>query len=294
MNKLSSKIFLIYSVAVVILVSVFRFFQYVSIIDYSTGFFLREASLGGNLLYVLLAVFGAGFIALTFLGKKKAWSALTVSSDGMSNRATLFLGASFIIVAASKLLITMNMVDGGAFKLISSYVFSACMGALGLVLLKNTVPPIISGFIALFPAIYYFTLASEIFSEDLIIKNRSDNLILLLCYVCGTMFFASSARFFSRLETKLSRSRELIFGGFTFMLSFIHVLSKLLAYAFGGDAVFGMPPVSADAVLLLIISGTFLFVVCLTENNKEIDYLVVEKKKEKESSQPESSNENEE
>lgn len=281
MTQKSGKLLLLYSALAIVIVSVVRFFQYVSIIDYSTGFFLREAQLAGNLLYILLAVFGAGFIALTIIGRKKNWTALTVSSDGMSEKATLFIGAAFIITAAAKIIHTMNLTDGGSFKLISSYVFSVCVGAIGLILLKNTVPPMVTGFISLFPAVYYFTLAIEVFSDDLIIKNRSDNLILMLGFVCGTLFFTSAARFFARLETKNSRTREIILGGFTFVLTAVHVLSKLIAYAFGGDAVFGMPSISIDAVLLMLITGTFLFVICFTAQSKEIDYLVTEKKKEK-------------
>lgn len=282
MNKLSSKLFLIYSAAAILITSVIRFFQYVSLIDYSTGFFYRDATLGGSLVYIALAVFGIGFMVLTLYGKKKEWTALTVSSDGMNPRATIFLGGSFIIAAAIKLINTLGLENADTFKLISSYLFAVCFGVIGFILLKNTVPPMITGFITLFAAIYYFVLSIEIFSDDLIIKNHSDNLILLLCFVLGTLFFTAMARFSSRLETKYSRSREIILGGFSFILSSVHVLSKLVAYAFGGDAIFGMSGISADAVILMILSGTFLSVLAFTDSSKEIEYLIPEKKKEKE------------
>jgi len=282
MNKLSGKLFLIYSAVAVIISSIIRFFQYVSLIDYSTGFFLREAQLGGYLIYIVLAVFGIGFVALTFYGRKKEWTMLTVSSDGMNPKATIFLGASFIIAAAVKLINTLGLNNADSFKVISSYIFVICFGVIGFIFLKNTVPPMVTGFMTYFAALYYFVLAIEIFSGDLIIKNHSDNLILLLCFVLGTLFFTAMARFSSRLETKFSRSREIILGGFSFILSAVHILSKLLAYAFGGDAVFGMSGISADVVILMILSGTFLFVIAFTDSSKEIEYLVPEKKKEKE------------
>ena len=281
MSKISSKLILIYSAAAILITSVIRFFQYVSLIDYRTGFFFRDAQLGGNLIYVVLLVFALGFIGLTLYGRKKKWTALTVSSDGMNSKSTIFLGAAFIITAAIKIINTLNLVGADFFKIVSSYTFAICFGILGLILLKNTVPPFFIGFITLFSSLYYFVLAVEIFSDDLIIKNRSDNLILLLCYVLGTLFFTALARFFSRLETKNSRTREIIFGGFSFILSSVHVLSKLIAYIFGGDAIFGMSDISLDAVILMILSGTFLFVIAFTDSSKEIEYLVSEKKKEK-------------
>lgn len=278
MKTKTGMLFLIYSLAAIAVSSVIRFFQYVSIIDFSTGFYIMGSETAGCLIYIILAAFGLGFAALTIIGHKKKWTATTVSSDGMGSKATLIPGVAYLIAAVVQFVGAMNLDNAGFFRVIGSYALAISFAALGLCLMKSTVPPAVTGFINLLPALYFFTMATTLFTTDLTVKNRSDSLILLLTLVVGTLFFAAVARFFARLETRHSRSRELITSGFAFILSGTHVLSKLLAYAFGGDAVSGIDSISFDALVLMVISGAFIITVCTAKQSKEIDYLLPDEK----------------
>lgn len=283
MKAKTGKLFLIYSAAAIIVAAVIRFFQYVSIIDFNTGFFTYGSEKAGVLIYGVLLAFGIGFAVLTVFGARKKWTAATVSSDGMGSKATIILGASFLGSAICKFIDAMglDMSTGDSFfEIVGSYTFAIALAALGLVLLKSSVPPFVTGVIMLLSALYFFGSAVSLFTEDLVIKNHSDNLILLFIYILGTLFFVASARFYSRIETKLSRPREIITGGFAFILSGTYVLSKLIALAFGGESVNGMSGISADAVIIMLVSGAFLVTICTTEQTSEIDYLLPEKDEE--------------
>ncbi|MBQ8411565.1 MAG: hypothetical protein IJX15_07560 [Ruminiclostridium sp.] len=280
MNIKTGKPLLFYSIAAIIIASVIRFFQYVSIIDFRTGFFTYGSETAGALIYIVLLAAAAGFAGLTVFGLKKSWTALTVSSDGMGSKATIILGASFLGSAISKFIYSIGLdtdAGDGFFEIVSSYAFAIALAALGLMLLKSSVPPFVTGIIMLISALYFFGSAVSLFTEDLVIKNHSDNLILLFIYILGTLFFVASARFYSRIETKLSRTREVITGGFAFIVSGMYVVSKLIALAFGGDAVKGMSGINADAVIVLLISGAFIITLCTTEQKSEINYLLPEK-----------------
>lgn len=273
-------LFLIYPLAAIIISSVVRFFQYVSIIDFSTGFFIKESEKAGVLIYILLAVFSAGFAVLTVAGCKKKWTPATVSSDGMGSKSTIIPGIGYLAAAAIQFFAAAGLENEGFFKIIGSYALAVSFAALGLCLMKSSIPPAVTGFINLLPSLYFFVTATDLFTSELTVKNRSDSLILLLTLVFGTLFFAAVSRFFARLETKYSRGRELITGGLTFIFSGVHVISKLLAYAFGGDAIKGMDPISPDALILMVISGAFIITLCTAKQSKEIDYLLPEKKEE--------------
>ncbi len=289
MKEKTGKLFLIYSAAAVITASVVRFFQYVSIMDYSTGFFIKGAEPMGNLIYIILAVLVAGMLGLTILGACRKWTAVTVSSAGMGSKATIFLGASYLIAAVLKVYQLFSEEGGSFFRTVAMGAAVICFAVIGLMLMKSTVPPAVTGFLNIFPALIMFSQAVELFMSDLIIKSRSDKLLLLFVYVSGTLFFAGMARFYARLEAKLSRPREIFTAGIAFIFSGLHVVSKLLALVFGGSAaadmaLSGMNEISSDALALMVISGAYLCVICITKQSSPIEYLI-EKKKEKEENQ---------
>ncbi len=280
MKEKTGKLLLIYPAIAVIIASAVRFFQYVSVIDFKTGFFLKGSEPMGNLIYIILAVAIAGLLAITFIANKKKWTAITISSDGMSSKATIFLGASYLVGAVMKLYQLFTQESDSLFKTVAMVAAVGFFAAMGLMLMKSTVPPEVSGYLNIFPSLIMFSQASELFMNDLVIKNHSDNLILLFVYVTGTLFFASMVRFYGRIETKLSRVKEIIMAGLAFIFSGVHVIAKLLAILFGGDSVLGMSAVSPDAVSIMLISGTFLAVICFSEQHRAIEY-IVEKKEEK-------------
>ena len=280
MKQKTGIFFLIYTAAAAIIAAIIRFFQYVSVIDFETGFFRKGSEPMGYLIYIVQAVWTAGLVGLVILGTKKKWTATTVSSAGMGGKATIILGAPYLIAAVMKVYQLVSAEGGSLFRTIAMVSAALFFAAMGLLLMKSTVPPAVSGFLNIFPALIMFSQAIELFMDDLVIKNRSDNLLLLLIYIFATLFFAGCARFYGRIETKTSRPREIIMAGLVFIFSGTHVIAKLLALAFGGSAVQGMSAISPDAVSVMLISGAFLAVLCTTEQKLEIEY-IIEKKEEK-------------
>ncbi len=274
-------LFVIYAAVAAIITSVVRFFQYETIMEPLTGFFKQGCEAKGVIIYIVLAVFGIGFIALTIIGKKKGWTAVTVSSDGMGEKATLISGISYLVAALVMAFSVVNTGIGG-FKGIAAAGLLLCFGVIGFCLVKNSIPPALAGFLNLYPALYFFMLSTEHFVTDLTIKNRSDSLILLFIYVLATLFFASAARFYARVETKFSRTREIILGGLAFILSFVHIFSKAMVHLIGGPSLKVIDEIGLNEVVVFVITAAFLVMICTAKQSKEIEYIIEEKEEKKE------------
>lgn len=264
---------LIFLGASVIAASVIRFFQYVSIIDFNTGFYFNGTEGPGMLIYIALAVFGAAFIVLAAIGKRSGADAYSFSSDGMGDKATIPLGIFYLIGSV----IGLFPIFGGSelFGTVISAVSCIVLGASGLLLLNNKIPPKFIGFIQLLGAVCWFFKTSAFFSEDLIILNHSENLIDLMGYITATLFITASARFFARIETKHSRMREIIFAGLTLLFSGTSLLSKSAAILFGGSSVKGIGSLNFDMAVAFAISLGFLITVFTAKKEKEIEYIVM-------------------
>lgn len=263
---------LIFLGASLIAASVIRFFQYVSIIDFSSGFFIRGAQAPGLLIYIALAIFCAVFIVLAAIGKKSGADAYTLSSDGMGDKATMLLGVFYLIGAVMGFFTLFGGSD--IFGTVVSAISCIAFGASGLLLLNNKVPPKPIGYIQLPVAVCWFLKTSAFFGKDLIIINHSENLITLMGYITATLFIISSARFFSRVETKHSRMREIISAGLTFLFSGTALLSKGAAILFGGSSVKGIGSLNFDMAAAFAISLGFLITVFTAKKEKEIEYIV--------------------
>ncbi|MCR4780566.1 MAG: hypothetical protein K5876_05660 [Ruminiclostridium sp.] len=264
-SKLIIPIFLLVGV---LAACVLRFFQYMSLIDFNTGFFYDGAELAGILIYVLMGIVAVAAVILMFVGKTKGGSAYTVSPDGMGSHATQVLGISELL---SAFIIVIRFFEGcSTARMICSGGIALILLVSGFLQLKNTVPPTITGHIKIIAAALMFPIIAEYYESDLIMHQRSDKLIIMLSYIMIGAFFASSARFYSRLETPNSRMRELISSVPTFILCSVHVLPKLLAYAFGGTAVKGMPEPDLIVSAGMIISGAFIATLFFTKKTKEI------------------------
>lgn len=253
----------------VIAASVIRFFQYVSLIDFGTGFYFSGAEGPGMLIYIALAAFAAVFIALAFIGKKSGAPAYSLSSDGMGDKATIPLGISYLLAAV----LGVFPISEGSDMLVFSIISCAAFAVTGLILLNKKIPPKYIGYIQLIAAIGWFFKTSSFFGKDLIIINHSENLITLMGYIMAVLYITASARFFSRLETKHSRMREIISAGLTLLISGTAFISKGMAILLGGEAVKGIGSLNADMASAFIISLGFLFTVFTAEKNKEIEYL---------------------
>lgn len=269
--KISGKAILIYLAVAAVASSVLRFFQYVSLFDFSTGFFIRGVEVLGLLIYIALLCFSVVFVALAVLGKKAGQPAFSASSDGMGEKATIPLGIAYLLGAVLGLFTIFDAET--PFLAILSAVSTVVFAATGLVLLNNKIPPALIGHVQWLGAIAWFLKTSFFFGDDLIILNHSENLLLLFVYIMMTLYIASSARFLGRVETKASRMREIITAGLTFLASGVSFLGKGMAVLFGGEAVKGITPLNFDGAVALVISLGFLITVFTAEKNKEIEYI---------------------
>lgn len=250
--------------------AVIRFFQYITILDFSTGFFTNGSELAGGTVYIAFALFGAAAVFLVILGKKRGWTATTVSSDGLGEKASLVQGVCWLAAAA---VLCLGIFGESGFTVIYLALLAAVLAIIGLLLMKNTVPPQAAGILNLVPSLLLFIKLMLLFRDDMVIKNHSENLILLLGYICGVIFFSSVARFFARIESKGSRCRELITAALTLLFSLTHVLSKLLGMLFGGVLTEGMSGIDPTAAALTVVSLGWLITVCCFGQKKALEIL---------------------
>ena len=97
MAKKTDKILFIFIIVAAAALSAVRFFQYMSLIDFFTGYYYKGSESGGLLLYILMIAAGAIVIALAVVGNKMRAGAFRVSSDGMGKHATQYFGIAEII-----------------------------------------------------------------------------------------------------------------------------------------------------------------------------------------------------
>lgn len=268
------------SAAAVLAAAVIRFFLYMTAIDYKTGFYTAEGAAVADFFRGLLLIFTVLFFVLCLVGERRRWTVFSVSSDGLGNRVTLFLGLIYLAAAA---LAVLGMAGAEEFSLLSvaEAVFYA---AVGLLMIKNTAASPAAGALHVGLSLLCFLRALILFNGDLVIRNHSDPMLRLLAYVFGSLFFASSARCYARLEMKHSRLRELFLGGTAFLFSGAYTLGKLSALLLGGNRVLGMETLDRTAAAVFLISGGFLAALCFTRHGKEIEYLAAETEKEGEES----------
>lgn len=250
--------------------AVIRFFQYVTILDFETGFFTNGSELAGGAVYIAFAVFGAAAVFLAIFGEKRGWTATTASSDGLGAKASLVQGVCWLAAAA---ILCMGIFGESGFTVVYCALSAAMFALIGFMLLKNTVPPPLSGILNLVPSLLLFIKLTLLFRDDMVIKNRSENLIILLGYICGVLFLSGAARFFTRLEGKHTRVRELITAALTLLFTLAHVAAKLLGMLFGGALTAGMSGIDPTTAALAVISLGWLVTVCCFEQKKELEII---------------------
>ena len=268
MKTKSSKMILIAALIAALVCSAVRFFQIISLTDYDTGFFLRGSEFGGALIYVLIGICSLILILLAFIGRKAGDTAYLVSSGGMGDNATRWLGASEIIGA---LLIGFRAVQSGdTATTIITAIIAIVFIVSGAVLLGRIVPPAFTGHIKLVAALCLFFRAAVTFNSDLLVNRHAENLIVLFAYILFSAFVASNARFYARIETKNTRLAEVSLALLTFLFSATHTISDLLATAFGGAGAAAFVSLNTEIAAAAVISGTFLGVLFFTEKKKDI------------------------
>ncbi len=269
MAKFIDKIFLLFVTAAAIVLGTIRFFQYMSLIDFSTGYYLGGAESGAMLLNILMIASGVIIIAIAIVGNRMGADAFKVSSDGMGRHATQYLGISEIIagvLTASPIFTS----SPDVLSIIGISVAALCLAACGFIDLQRVVPPMINGHLKLVWAVYLFLRGAGLFNSDLTILSHSDTLIELTSLLCAMMFAASMARFYARVETRRSRLREMIFAGLTFACCAVHIIPKLIVYISPSDLTSGMRGINADTAAAMIVSIAYLAVVVLTKKEKDI------------------------
>lgn len=268
MKKKSNKLIVIFAAVAAVACGILRFFQITTLTDLDTGWFLKGSEFGGIMIYIALALSAAIFIALAILGKKKGDAAYYLSSDGMGSNATRFLGIAEFV---SGLLIASEVLgDNNPFQIAAIVISALSLIVSGFMLLGHIVPPAITGHLKLVTAIGFFLRTTNFFGSDLTVLTHAENLIVLLSYVCATYFLISSARFYSRLETRKSRLREVIAAGAAFIPSMTHTVSFLAATFFGSEGAKRFVSLNMDIAATAIISGMFLFVLFFTEKKKTL------------------------
>ena len=256
-----------------IVCGVVRYFQIQTLTEFETGFFFKGAELGGSLIYILLTVFAVILTVIAFAGKKKDCSAYSVSSDGMGNNATRFLGIADIIGAV---LIGYRVTEGGGILLlILNIAGAAALLIAGFALMLRIVPPALTGHLRLITAVFLFFRLADFFGADLIILVHAENLIILMAYVLFAAFIAAEARFFARIEGRRTRLLEIVLALLTFLCSLTHVVSDLIALVVGGEAG-AFVSLNFDITAAALISGLYLFVVFFTEKKKDIEIIEIE------------------
>ena len=268
MKKTSNKLIVIVAAVTAVMCGIIRFFQITGITDVTTGWFMDGADFGCLMIYAALALSAIIFIVLAVIGKNKGDAAYTLSSDGMGNNATRFLGMAEFL---GGLLIASQIIgDNKPMQIIAIAAASLSLLASGFIQLGRIEPPAITGHLKLLTALAFFLRTTDFFNSDLTVLYHAENLIVLLSYVGATFFFASSARFYSRLETRKSRLREVIAAGIAFLLSMAHTVSDLPVMLFGSEGMKQFAPLSMDTAAVAVISGTFLFVLFCTTKKKDL------------------------
>ncbi|MBO6303427.1 MAG: hypothetical protein J6N15_13410 [Ruminiclostridium sp.] len=269
MKALSGKLMPVAALIAAIACGVVRFFQMMSLTELDTGFFIRGSEVGGAVIYIMLAVFAVVLCALAFIGNKRGADAFTLSSDGMGSNATRVLGIAEIFGA---FLIGLHVtdIDAAPMTMIFSGAAALALFVSGGMLMARVIPPRMTGHLKLAAAVYMFIHTAGYFNSDLVVLHHAEHLIVLIADVCAVVFLLGYARFCARLETTRSRLGEVIFAIITFLPSATHLISELLAKAFGGKAVSEFASLDYDACAAAVISGAFLAVLFFTEKNKEI------------------------
>ncbi len=275
MNTRSSKLIPVVAALAAVICGVVRFFQIVSLTDYSTGFFIDGAGFGGILIYILLVGMIAALAALAFVGRKKGSdAAYSLSPDGMGQNATRFLGASEVLAA---LLIGVRVTEGGSVVMLAATVIAAAaLIVSGFTLVGRIVPPKFTGHLKIVAALYMFMRLGEYFNSYLIMRHNAEKLIVIFSYWLVIVFLGFLARFYARLETKDSRLAGIIFSLSTFIFSAAHAISDILAKLFGGAGAAAFVNLNYDACAAAVLSGTYLFVMYFTSKTKDYEPIVVE------------------
>lgn len=262
---------------IVIIISVIavliRVFQLLVVVDYNEmGFFSTTTDISGflaaNGLYLLLGFTVILLIIGAILDKKIGSSSYVRSAASLTPKQTAVLGVAFLIGACLRLYelaLNFNNPDLGFIGEALIFLLFIIMGF--VILCSKKFKPAV-GYLHIIICISYTLKAAVLFMQDTIIVRVSDELLLLLSYVASVLFFLALGRFITGNESRLTRHKLFIFGGFTILLSLCASLAGYIAFAINTEHIgkhMAMHPLSetgtaivALAVILTIYSSKSL------------------------------------
>lgn len=273
----NSKLALIFAVVTTLAAIVIRFFQYVSVIDYSTGFFTEGSGIAGYCVYLVFALTLALGITAAVIDKKRGSAAFEKSAATLSPSGTLLVGAAYIIGGIFFAFSAYNALSEGGFQLISMIILALSTFVIGFLLLSRKKIPAATGYLQLVPTIVLTCHAAVYFTSDLVIKRMSDELISMLADIIMVFLCLCFGRFLSNNEAKLTRRKTVAYAVTELALASSLTLGKLAAMLLGGDAAANMPALDCEYFGLLIISAAILAVLygekaVPTEDEEYIDW----------------------
>lgn len=270
----------------VIIISVvavlFRVFQLLKVVDYNEmGFFGTYTDTSGflavNGLYLLLGFTVILLIIGVIIDKKIGGSSFSRPAASLTSKQTVVLGVAFLIGACLRLYELMLRFNSPDLGFIGEALIFLLFTIIGFIILGSKRMRPIVGYLHIVICISYTLKAAVLFMQDTIIVRVSDELLLLLSYVASVLFFLALGRFIAGNESRLTRQKLFIFGGFTVLLSLCASLAGYIALAINTDHIrqhMTMHPLSetGTAVIALVVILTVYSRKALpVENDQEDD-----------------------
>lgn len=267
--KMKVNIVPITALAAAIIAVIFRVFQLLVVVDYSEmGFFDFNAGFFACYgLYIFFALVAVILVAGVFWDKKKRNYAFICNAQSLTSKQTAALGISFLLAACLKLYNIAFGFAGFSLDFVGEAVIFAVFAFIGFILLSRKCVRPSAGYMQLLIAISFTIKAAALFMQDTIIVRVSDELILLLSYICSALFFLALGRFLSDNETKHTRGRLLVCGGTAAMLSCAASLAGLIALIIDNKYMAdhtAMHPLSQTGVVFIV----FTVIIILYRKNK--------------------------
>ena len=212
-----------------VLALILRVFQLLVVVDYSEmGFFDSSAGFfSANGLYLLLFIVLIALTVGAIIDKRRQSTAFSRPSASLTSKQTAILGFAFLAGACLRLYELVFRFNGFGLSFIGEALIFVVFTAIGFIVLGSRRLRPSVGYLHIVICISYTLKAASLFMQDTIIIRVSDELLLLLSYVCSVLFFLALGRFIASNESKLTRYKLLIFGGLTAVFS---ICSSLAGY----------------------------------------------------------------
>ena len=208
-----------------------RVFQILVVVDYNEmGFFSADADfLYTSGLYLFLGAAAIFVIIGSIVDKKVGSAAFTRPAASLTPGQTAALGIAFLIGACLRLYELVFRFNGFGLSFIGEALIFVLFAAIGFIILGSRKLKPLVGYLHIIICISCTLKAAALFMQDTIIIRVSDELLLLLSYVAAVLFFLALGRFITGNESKLTRHKLFVFGGFTAVLSLCSSLAGYIA-----------------------------------------------------------------